>query len=244
MIRRILLLSFLLSMSTVFAQTNSYTDALHTGANEYQVWGGYSPTSLMWIGKTEARRLLMAGVGWRRVILASNTVAWKFTVDVVPLTFVSQPTFTGRSPTFTGTLPDLVFAGCNGPEITLETINNTSSKTFPGFESCPHGGRRNTYGFGFEPVGFDFNFRRRRRVQPVIGINGGFTIFSRDVPIADSNSFNFTFSLRGGVQIFTSESRSVTIGYRFHHISNANTGNPFNPGIDSNFIYAGYSFHR
>jgi len=54
---------------------------------------------------------------------------------------------------------------------------------------------------------------------------------------------NFTFSWGGGVQIFTSESRSVTIGYRFHHISNANAS-AINPGIDSNFIYAGYSFHR
>ena len=244
---RILLLLLLSQFTTAFAQTKSvsaefYTDALRAGANEYQFWSGYSPTSIMWIGKTEARRLFMVGAGWHRVLLAGNSVAWKFTVDAVPVMLVSQPTITGPQATFTGTFPDLVFAGCNGPPATFETVGNPERVATVG--SCLHPGRRITYGFGLEPVGFDFNFRRRHRIQPVVGINGGFAKFTRDVPISNSNSFNFTFSLRGGMQIFTSQSRSVTIGYRFHHISNANTGNPFNPGIDSNFIYAGYSFHR
>ena len=244
---RIFLLLLLSQFITAFAQTKSvstefHTDALRAGANEYQLWSGYSPTSIMWIGKTEARRLFMAGAGWHRVLLAGNSVAWKFTVDAVPVMLVSQPTITGLEPTFTGTFPNLVFAGCNGPPFTFETVEKTTGgSTLPG---CPHASRRTTYGFGLEPVGFDFNFRRRHRFQPVVGINGGLAIFRRDVPVSNSNSFNFTFSLRGGMQIFTSQSQSVTIGYRFHHISNANTGNPFNPGIDSNFIYAGYSFHR
>jgi Lipid A 3-O-deacylase (PagL) len=248
---RIFLFLLLLSQFvTAFAQAKSvkaefHTDALRAGANEYQIWSGYSPSSLTWIGKSEARRVFMLGGGWHRVLLASNSVAWKFTVDAVPVMLVSQPTITGQQPTFTGTFPDLVFAGCNGPTVTRETVENTKGFFFsPELASCPHAGRRTTYGFGLEPVGFDFNFRRQHRFQPVIGINGGLAVFTRDVPVSNSNSFNFTFSLRGGMQIFTSQSRSVTIGYRFHHISNANTGNPFNPGIDSNFIYAGYSFHR
>ena len=247
MILRTFLLLLLSQFVTAFAQTKSpkaefHTDALRAGANEYQVWSGYSPTSLTWIGKSEARRLFMLGGGWHRVLLAGNSVAWKFTLDAVPVMLVSQPTITGQEPTFTGTFPDLVFVGCNGPAFTFETVVKTADgPTSPG---CPHPGRRITYGFGLEPVGFDFNFRRHHRFQPVVGINGGFAIFRRDVPVSNSNSFNFTFSLRGGVQIFTSQSRSITIGYRFHHISNADTGNPFNPGIDSNFIYAGYSFHR
>ena len=250
MILRTFLLLLLSQFVIAFAQTKSpkaefHTDALRAGANEYQLWSGYSPTSITWIGKSEARRLFMLGGGWRRVLLAGNSVAWKFTVDVVPALLVSQPTITGLQPAFSGTFPDLVFAGCTGPPITFETVGDTSRGfVSPDFPTCPHGGRRTTYGFGLEPVGFDFNFRRRHRFQPVIGINGGFAIFRRDVPVPNSNSFNFTFSLRGGMQIFTSQSRSVTIGYRFHHISNANTGNPSNPGIDSNFIYAGYSFHR
>src|SRR5690349_25023384 len=90
---RTLLFLLLSQFVTAFAQTKAvsasfHTDVLRAGANEYQFWSGYSPTSIMWIGKTEARRLFMVGAGWRRVLLASNSVAWKFTVDIVPVTLV------------------------------------------------------------------------------------------------------------------------------------------------------------
>ena len=246
MLSRVVTVFLLLIPKITFAQhpapsPDFRTDAFHEGGNEYEIWSGYSGNSLQWIGKTEGRRLFMAGFGWRRVILASNSVAWKFTVDTVPIALLSQPTVAESSPNFTGTPPNLVFSGCTGPQQTFEVVNNLAGQDLG---PCAHASRRITRGIGLEPVGFDFNFRRRHRIQPVAGINGGFLKFPRDVPISNSNSFNFTFSLRGGVQIFTGESRSLTIGYRFHHISNANTGNPFNPGIDSNFIYAGYSFHR
>ena len=239
---RIFLFLLLSQFVTAFAQTKPaaadfHTDALRTGANEYQIWSGYSPGSIQWIGKSEGRHIFIAGGGWHRVILASNAVAWKFTVDVVPVILVSQPTIVF----FRDVTVSNQGETCGGPLIVSEQVIDFGGKDLG---PCAHPGRRTTYGFGLEPVGFDFNFRRRHRFQPIVGINGGFAKFTRDVPISNSNSFNFTFSLRGGMQIFTSQSRSVTIGYRFHHISNANTGNPFNPGIDSNFIYAGYSFHR
>src|SRR6185437_15711066 len=106
---------------------NFRTDAFHEGGNEYEVWSGYSPNSLQWIGKTEGRRLFMAGFGWRRVIIATNSVAWKFTVDAVPIALVSQPTITGNQAVLTGAFPNLVFAGCMGPSVTFETVNATNS---------------------------------------------------------------------------------------------------------------------
>jgi hypothetical protein len=42
------------------------------------------------------------------------------------------------------------------------------------------------------------------------------------------------------VQFFTASRRSFTIGYKYHHLSNAETGT-INPGIDSNIIYLGFS---
>jgi hypothetical protein len=193
------------------------TDAFHTGANEYEIWSGYSPDSSIGIGKSQARRFFLAGFGWRRVILVSDSVAWKFTVDVVPIALLSEPTVNGLT-----VVPDPKKISCPGCVI----------------------GRRTSYAYGVEPVGFAFNFRRQRRFQPVAGINGGLLKFNHDVPVPNSNSFNFTFAVKAGLQIFTSESRSLTIGYRYQHTSNANTGNPFNPGIDSNFVYAGFSFHK
>lgn len=223
---RTFLVCLLLSFPTASVQAQSaYTNALHTGANEYQVWAGYSPGSITWIGKAEARRMFQAGVGWRRVLLATDNIAWKYSVDLIPVTLVSQPTVNG-----------------------VEVVQDPRHLVFPALcapTSCGVAiGRRTTYGIGFAPIGFEFNFRRKRRLQPLAGINGGLLRFSREVPILNSASINFTFSLEAGLQIFTTESRSVTISYRYHHTSNADSGTPFNPGIDSNFIYAGYSFHR
>lgn len=242
---RLLLLSLVVPFAAAFAQTKAEssefrTDAFRPGATEYTAWSGYSPGSFSWIGKTEARRLFMAGGGWRRVLVATDSVAWKFTVDIVPVALVSQPVIVGNTPQFAANGTTVTFVGCSGPIVVTKTVFDTSGQTF----ACGHASRRTVYGFGLEPVGFDFNFRRRHRFQAVLGINGGFLKFAQDVPISNSNSFNFTFSLRSGVQIFTSESRSVTVGFRYHHISNADTGNPFNPGIDSGVIYASYSFHR
>lgn len=221
---RILLLCLFIPLPFSFAADPNYTNAFHTGANEYQVWGGYSPDSLTWIGKSEARRLFMAGAGWRRVLLATDKFAWKFTIDIVPVALVSQPTLGGAE--------------------TVQNASKIAAQCQTAGLACGVAGRRTTYGIGFAPIGFEFNFRRRRRVQPVAGINAGLLHFTRDVPIANSSATNFTFGWGAGLQIFTSPSRSITVGYRFHHISNANSGNPYNPGIDSNFIYAGYSFHR
>ena len=222
---RILLLCLLLPLPFSFADDKgAYTDAFHPGANEFQVWGGYSPDSLTWIGKSEARRLFMAGAGWRRVLVVNNSFVWKYTIDIVPLALVSQPTL-------------------NGTE-TVQDANKIAAECQAAGVNCGPVGRRTTYGAGFAPVGFEFNFRRRHRVQPIAGINCGLLRFSREVPIVNSASINFTFSFGTGLQIFTSETRSIVVGYRFHHISNANSGTPYNPGIDSNFIYAAYSFHR
>src|SRR5947209_18927689 len=92
MILRILVLSILFSTANAFCQDHpAYTDAFHSGANEYQVWAGYSPDSITWIGKSEARRLFMAGGGWRRVLLGNNSVAWKFRMDAGPIALIPQP---------------------------------------------------------------------------------------------------------------------------------------------------------
>src|SRR5215468_5935594 len=169
-----------------------FTNAEHSGGNEFTVWVGYSPNSPKLIGVTEDRHLTMAGFGYARVMLASDFVAWKFTIDTVPLILVSQPTFAGTE----------IAQPSRAPAAATSLL-----------------GRRTTYGIGLMPVGFQFNFRPRKRIQPVAGINGGFAYFSaRDVPVPASSNFNFMFSAGLGLQIFTSESRSMTFGYRFHHI--------------------------
>lgn len=98
------------------------------------------------------------------------------------------------------------------------------------------------YGAGFTPVGFQFNFGRRR-VQPFLNGSGGLLYFSRQLPVPQSSQLNFTYSAGIGAEIFVRPGRSVTVGWKYHHLSNANTGT-FNPGIDSGLFYAGFSWVR
>ena len=59
-----------------------------------------------------------------------------------------------------------------------------------------------------------------------------------------ATQFNFTAQLGGGVQLFTSSRRTaIDLGYKYHHISNANLGNQ-NPGMDSHMLFVGVSLFR
>jgi len=101
------------------------------------------------------------------------------------------------------------------------------------------------YGAGLAPFGLKVNFNRGGRLKPFAGGSAGFLYFTRPVPIdvPGATRFNFTFDFGGGVQIFTQARRAVTLGYKFHHISNAGTSQ-VNPGLDANVFYVGYSFFK
>jgi len=88
-----------------------------------------------------------------------------------------------------------------------------------------------------------FNFRRNRRVQPFAQTTGGFLYFAEQVPVTNASQFNFTFDFSGGVQIVNSNRRSFTVGAKSHHNSNGNTGT-FNPGVDVQMVFAGFSIFR
>lgn len=98
-------------------------------------------------------------------------------------------------------------------------------------------------GVGVSPVGLKFRFRRRERVKPFAEATGGIVYFDRAVPYDAARRFNFMFDFGGGVQILSRSRRALTLGYKFHHISNAYTGD-INPGLDSHVFYAGYSVFR
>jgi Lipid A 3-O-deacylase (PagL) len=95
------------------------------------------------------------------------------------------------------------------------------------------------FGAGANPVGFQVNFGRKN-FQPFANSSIGFLYFNRQVPAPASSQFNFTFNFGGGIQFFTAARRSFTVGYKYHHLSNADTG-IINPGIDSNVLYLGFS---
>ena len=109
------------------------------------------------------------------------------------------------------------------------------------FEPKSVRGRSSIYGAGLSPLGFKFNFGQQSWIKPFVAASVGFMYFQDDVPVPQSSRFNFTPELGLGVQLFFTPKTAVTLGYKLHHMSNANTGRS-NPGVDSHVIYAGFSF--
>jgi hypothetical protein len=101
------------------------------------------------------------------------------------------------------------------------------------------------YGFAVAPVGFTFALARKRRLHPFIETAGGIVASTEPIPEnqPDASGLNFFFDLGGGVRWRVGERGAVSLGYRFLHISNAGTTS-FNPGVDNNVFYVGYSFLR
>ena len=60
---------------------------------------------------------------------------------------------------------------------------------------------------------------------------------------ADKQERNTIGEAGGGVRIFTSERRAVTIGLRFHHISNGDTSGS-NRGLNQFVIYGRFSWFK
>jgi hypothetical protein len=216
----LLLLAFVPSLSissqTVDSSTSSNSSPQSTSGgiqkrwNEFGIWGGISFHSPTLIGKTPDARFGNVGLRYGRVLAASKTVAFEWTIDAVPVAILSNNRFT---------------AVPSGSGFTI-----TQS-------------RKSVYGWGVAPIGLKFNFRRNCRVQPFGQATGGFLYFNEDVPVAGAARFNFTYDFSGGIQIVNSNRRAFTIGYKYEHISNGYRAT-FNPGVDVQMIFVGFSVFR
>jgi len=103
--------------------------------------------------------------------------------------------------------------------------------------------RKRSYGSGVSPVGFRASFYPQSRVQPFLSTNGGFIYFMDRVLSPQGSQFMYTIDFGGGLQIFRKERQTVTIGYRYQHLSNANIS-LHNPGTDANTFYVAVSRYR
>jgi len=98
------------------------------------------------------------------------------------------------------------------------------------------------YGIGATPIGVEANFGPKK-VQPFFSGSLGFLHFSQQVPILGSAQFNYTIDIGFGAQMFLRPGRSLTFGWRYHHLSNDDQAH-LNPGIDSGVFFVGFSVFK
>jgi hypothetical protein len=103
--------------------------------------------------------------------------------------------------------------------------------------------RETAYGAGLTPLGFQLDFANGSKVHPFVHVNGGFLVFNQPVPLPDAGRFAFVGEAGTGLRIFTSERRAVTLGFRFHHISNGDRSGS-NRGLNQFVFSAGFSIFK
>jgi lipid A 3-O-deacylase len=87
-----------------------------------------------------------------------------------------------------------------------------------------------SYGVGFNPVDFKWNFATRGSFVPYLEIDGG-TLFTTHTVPTGTNAVNFTSSGVFGMHLLGSK-YNWSVEARYMHISNAGLATP-NPGINT-----------
>jgi hypothetical protein len=187
------------------------------GDTEFGIWGSYSLGNPHLIGVTTNRQLGALGLRYGHSIYDWSNISLQYTLDILPIELVRQPKYVACA---------------------------TNPNNLPiGFCEIS---RENVYGGGINPLGLKLNIRRQHRLQLFGASTAGFVASRRPVPvdIPGGTQFNFTFDFQAGFQFFnSSRSRAWTLGYKYQHISNGYRRS-FNPGLDTNMIFLGYSFFK
>jgi opacity protein-like surface antigen len=241
---------FLACLSTPFAAVaqSAPDNSAFTRVNSFGIFSAYSnDSSHILLGYAEQRKLLDFGASYNRRILDGRRVDWQLSAELMPVALESDPL---SETVVRQILPEPASATFYGdpliscsPQVVAYKFIDPKGVVHTGTETsfCRH--RQWTIGEAMSPVGFQWNFRAREKVQPFLDWHGGFMYSTKPIPIDFAGSFNFTVDAGAGVEFYRARHQSIRVEYRYHHISNANSAT-YNPGIDSGVLQLTYAFGR
>jgi hypothetical protein len=206
----------------------------------------------MLLGNVPNRKLFDVGAAYSRRLFVDRVVNWQYNGEILPVALESDPvqvtnetytyTFTNGNPaeTLNQTFSLPTAGPCRGSTSTETFVIPNGTATVVAVNTCS---RRWNIGEAISPVGFQWNFLPRRKLQPFFIGHGGYMYSTQPIPLPQAGSFNFTFDLGAGVELYRTNTRSIRAEYRYHHISNHGTAEE-NPGIDNGLFQVTYSFGR
>jgi Lipid A 3-O-deacylase (PagL) len=202
----------------------------------------------MLLGYAENRELLDFGVSWSRRLILNRVVNWQYSVELLPVALESDPTakeVIQYTEPITQTLTYDLGAGLVSCTPATNTVTGTEPNGAPFSYTVSYfcSGRRWTIGEAMSPIGFQWNFMPQRRLQPFFIGHGGYMYSTQPIPVTSAGSFNFTFDIGAGFELYRSRAQSIRVEYRYHHISNHGTAYE-NPGIDNGLFQVTYCFGR
>ena len=154
--------------------------------------------------------MFLVAVRYRRRLNDGKNVAIAYTIDLLPLIVIAA----SPSP------PPCVHACLAGGVPVVDGVNHIA-------------------GIGLAPLGVEAVWPGRKRTQIVGGTTFGVATFNRAVPVEEARKLNVTVTVSGGVRRDFGSVGVLTVGYKFHHLSNAGTA--WNPGLDTSVWYVGWA---
>ncbi len=210
------------STAALLAQGPADQTAAPRGTATVGIWTGVSwhapgPSGVQRAGD---REFVLVALRYRRVLLSSSRIALAYTADLIPVAVVTDNSSEKAGP----------LRVTNG-----DLLGTTAS----GFGLA--GGRlkgNTVFGWGAAPAGVEVSVSITRRFGIVVGGTAGFLTFSKPVPFANASKLNATFDVGVGFDMAVGRGWRAIGGYKFHHLSNAGTGD-FNPGLNASVWYLG-----
>ena len=243
------LILLLIGIATAAPAQSPDTSPWFSRKNTFSFFAAYSnDSSHILLGDAANRKLLDFGAGYNRRLFFNRIVNWQYSGELVPVALESDPleveTIQQTSPTVVNSTFDLGSQALNCHRQSISySFTAPSGVTYTGSESFFCSGRQWTIGEGISPVGFQWNFLTRQKIQPFFVGHGGYMYSTQPIPVPMAGSFNFTFDVGAGVEVYRNKTRSIRVEYRYHHISNHDTAAE-NPGIDNGLVQVSYSFGR
>lgn len=177
------------------------------------LWASHSVAPGTVLGKIPDGRLRILGL--------------RYHYRLVPTPTQTQRGYEGPTLTYTA---DLARAGLHIPQ---QAVPGPYFSSDLGAETA-----LTTTGAGVYPMGLRLLFSSDGPLRPFLAGHTGLLYFSAPVPDERGRRFNFAAALGAGLSVPLSERLSLTVGYRYHHLSNGFRGS-INPGFDASVLYLG-----
>jgi hypothetical protein len=214
--------------------------------NTLGIFGAYSANSShILLGDAEHRMLLSIGASYNRRLYVDKIVNWQYSAEILPVALESDPLTRSVNVATSPVVGTFVTTG-EAPMVTCTSFTDNynfteEGTTYTGADTFTCSGRRWTIGEAISPIGMQWNFFPRHKMQAFFEGHGGYMYSTQQIPVAQAGSFNFTLDLGAGFEVYRSRTRSIRVEYRYHHISNHGTAE-FNPGIDNGLFQVAYCF--
>ena len=203
------------SSTTDSIEVRSEKPRSHLSRASISVWGARSIHPGGIIGTIPRGRVGFVGIRYQRLLIPT----------------ANENLAAHEAPTLTYTADAIPFATISIPK---GTPPGTPS---PAIQSVAETGL-STVGVGVYPVGLRVGFRPSDALRPFIDGHTGLFYFFEPVPDERGRQMNFAAGVGGGVDISLNRRTTLTLGYRYHHLSNGFRGS-INPGLDANLLYVG-----